>query len=300
MAIVECVTRVVAQKARANAQEFFQRKNSSGEEVAQWLANNKLAHYTSTIDTLRMNSLRKISEMTPDDVLNVHKTFLEQNADMMKGQFSDIANLGDRINLGSAVKALKGDKRTRSIEDQIFFSKDRKVAGFNVLSAQNQLELVFAKKRYHFFLVAFMIGCCLYNVSNALAYWDRQNYTPKTFSVMRYGVQLSQDGGNWIDLSCADRTGVACIFESSVLASQPDKIVLNLFDQPQLARYVKILHGRGWKKRTNLGLAGFTRKCEWESLVARTQGVFLSESSLMVCQATLSHDFLAPYFGIRS
>ena len=82
----------------------------------------------------------------------------------------------------------------------------------------------------------------------ALAYRDLQNHTQKTFSVMTYGVQLSQDGGNWSDLPCADRVGTcrapivsACIFESSVLASQPDEIVHNLFNEPQLARFVKIL-----------------------------------------------------------
>ena len=171
----------------------------------------------------------------------MHQTFLAQNADMLQGQSIDIANLGDRINLGSAVKSLKGDKRTRTISEKVFFFKDRMVAGFTVLTAQNQLELVFAKKRYHFILVSLFLATFVYNMYWALAYRDRQNYTPKTFSVTTYGVQLSADGGNWSDVPCPERPVGACVFESSILASQPDDVVRNLFDQPQLARYVRIL-----------------------------------------------------------
>ena len=160
---------------------------------------------------------------------------------MLQGQSIDIANLGDRINLGSAVKSLKGDVRTRTISEKTFFFKDRMVGGFTVLTAQNQLELVFAKKRYHFILVSLFLATFVYNMYWALAYRDRQNYTPKTFSVTTYGVQLSADGGNWSDVPCPERTVGACVFESSILASQPDDIVRNLFDQPQLARYVRIL-----------------------------------------------------------
>jgi hypothetical protein len=160
---------------------------------------------------------------------------------MLQGQSIDIANLGDRINLGSAVKSLKGDVRTRTISEKTFFFKDRMVGGFTVLTAQNQLELVFAKKRYHFILVSLFLATFVYNMYWALAYRDRQNYTAKTFSVTTYGVQLSADGGNWSDVPCPERTVGACVFESSILASQPDDIVRNLFDQPQLARYVRIL-----------------------------------------------------------
>ena len=241
-AITACASRLVSKKTRASALLSFERTRTSGQEVAEWLASYKLAHYTSTLDRLRLDTLRKISDMTSDDVLKVHQTFLAQNADMMQGQSLDIANLGDRIILGSAVKALKGDKRTRTITDKAFFFKDQKVKGFTVLTAQNQLELVFAKKRYHFTLVAlFTFVAFPYNMYWALAYRDRQNYTPKTFSVTTYGAQISSDAGNWTDLPCIQSTGGACVFESSVLASQPDEIVQNLFDQPQLARYVKIL-----------------------------------------------------------
>jgi len=240
-AITACASRLVSKKTRASALLSFERTHTSGKEVAEWLASYKLAHYTSTLDRLRLDTLRKISDMTSDDVLKVHQTFLAQNADMMQGQSLDIANLGDRIILGSAVKALKGDKRTRTITDKAFFFKDQKVKGFTVLTAQNQLELVFAKKRYHFTLVAFFAWISLYNMYWALAYRDRQNYTPKTFSVTTYGAQISPDAENWTDLPCIQSTGGACVFESSVLASQPDEIVQNLFDQPQLARYVKIL-----------------------------------------------------------
>jgi hypothetical protein len=244
LVIAECAARVVSKKTRANALSSFERKYPSGQEVAEWLATHKLAHYTSTMDRLKLNSLRKISQMTSDDVLQVHMTFLAQNADMLQGQSIDIANLGDRISLDSAVNALKGDKRTRTISDKVFFFKDQMVAGFTVLTAQNQLELVFAKKRYHFVLVSFFLVVFSYNV-----YWSLGipnalmvlGIGAKTFSVTTYGVQLSADGGNWSDVPCPERPVGACVFESSILASQPDDIVRNLFDQPQLARYVRIL-----------------------------------------------------------
>jgi len=75
----------------------------------------------------------------------------------------------------------------------------------------------------------------------ALLYRDRQNYRPRTFSVTTYGVQLSQDAKNWSDIPCTDHAGGACVFESGILAAQPDEIVRNLFVQPELARYIKIL-----------------------------------------------------------
>ena len=49
-----------------------------GEEVAEWLSSHKLAHFTSTFYAIKLNTLRKISEMTQDHVLKVHRTFLLQ------------------------------------------------------------------------------------------------------------------------------------------------------------------------------------------------------------------------------
>ena len=131
--IADCASRLASKRTRANALVSFERKHTSGQEVAEWLASYKLAHYTSTLDRLRLDTLRKISDMTSDDVLKVHQTFLAQNADMMQGQSLDIANLGDRIISGSAVKALKGVKRTRTITDKAFFFKDQKVDFANVI-----------------------------------------------------------------------------------------------------------------------------------------------------------------------
>ena len=246
---------MLAQKTRAVAQDTFQRKHPSGAEVSEWLANNKLAHYTSTLDGLGLNSLRKISEMTPEDVQNVHQTFLEQNSDMIQGLSLDIANLGDRINLGSAVEALNNDKRTMTLKDQVLFYKDPKVAGLNILMAQNQLELIFAKKRLHFLLIGIFFVGSVYNMYWALMYRERQNYAPKTFSVTTYGVQLSHDATNWTDLPCADRTGGTCVFESSILASQPDAIVRHLFIQPEPVRYLKILPWT-WSRMEEEDLSG--------------------------------------------
>ena len=83
-AITACASRLVSKKTRASALLSFERTHTSGKEVAEWLASYKLAHYTSTLDRLRLDTLRKISDMTSDDVLKVHQTFLAQNADLMQ------------------------------------------------------------------------------------------------------------------------------------------------------------------------------------------------------------------------
>ena len=158
--------------------------------------------------------------------------------------------------LSSAVKSLKGDKRTRTVKEQVLFYKDPKVSGFNVLTAQNQLELVFAKKRYHGLVVVGMVLITIYNLFWALTYRAHQiNSVPKTYSVTKYSMQLSADGGNWSDMTCA--AGLPCVFDSSTLAEKPDEIIRNVFLQEQLARFIKVLPWT-WSNMEEEDLLGLT------------------------------------------
>ena len=76
--MVDCANRVISQAMRARAEESFHKLYPQGEEVAEWLSSHKLAHFTSTFAGLKLNTLRKISEMTQDDVHKIHRTFLLQ------------------------------------------------------------------------------------------------------------------------------------------------------------------------------------------------------------------------------
>jgi len=140
--------------------------------------------------------------------------------------------------LSSAVSDLKGDKITRTLAEQLLYYKDPTVSGFNTLTAQNQLELVFAKKRWHGLLVGFFLFCFLYTGYWGLQYRDQLNYVPKTFSVTTYSIQISSDGRNWSDVTCG--AGVACVYESGVLVERPDEIVRNVFPETQMGRFLKI------------------------------------------------------------
>ena len=136
------------------------------------------------------------------------------------------------------MKELKGDKRTRTLADQVLYYKDRTVSGFNVLTAQNQLELVFTKKRYHATLVIFFVFSFLYTLYWGMYYGDQLNYVPKTFSVTTYSLQISGDGSNWSDVKCG--ASVACVYETGQLVSEPDKVVRNVFPEAQVGRYIKV------------------------------------------------------------
>lgn len=92
---IECANRVVSQTMRTRAEKTFRKQYPQGEEVAEWLLANKLAHFTSTFDGLELNTLRKISTMTTEDVHKVHRTFLLQNPDLTLGHSVETANLGD-------------------------------------------------------------------------------------------------------------------------------------------------------------------------------------------------------------
>ena len=76
--VVECANQYISQAIRSRAEETFHKMYPQGEEVAEWLSSHKLAHFTSTFSALKLNTLRKISEMTQEDVLKVHRTFLLQ------------------------------------------------------------------------------------------------------------------------------------------------------------------------------------------------------------------------------
>jgi hypothetical protein len=147
--------------------------------------------------------------------------------------------------LSAAVKELKGDKRTRTLADQLLYYKDPTVSGFNVLTAQNQLELVFAKKRYHGALVGAFVLATLYTFYWGMEYRSQLNYAPKTFSVTTYSLQMSADGHNWSDVTCGAGAGqpapaAACVYESGVLAAKPDEVVRNVFPEAQVARFIKV------------------------------------------------------------
>ena len=141
--------------------------------------------------------------------------------------------------LSSAVSELKGDKITRTLADQLLYYKDPTVSGFNILTAQNQLELVFAKKRYHGLLVGFFVWCFLYTGYWGLQYRDQLNYVPKTFSVTTYSVQVSGDGRNWSDVTCGAGVAWACAMVAFVAARAPLRVLRRCFGRVAAAGAVR-------------------------------------------------------------
>ena len=60
---------------------------------------------------------------------------------------TDVVLQGQRVVLGAAVEVLKGTVKALPLREQLEIYSDPKVSGMNLIGAQNQLEVVAAKRK---------------------------------------------------------------------------------------------------------------------------------------------------------
>jgi len=229
--------------------EKLQFSNPHGEEVVQWLSQHSLSHLTSTFVRNKLNSLRKVSRMSREDVSRVHQEFCANTA---VGDASvDSAQVGGLVLLVTAVQSLEDDPRAKTLKERLRNFRDPTVSGLNLIGAQNQLEVVMAKKKWlGMFVFFFTLQTIFYSIG-AVHAMNLLSYTAQTRSVLTYSVQVSNNARAWRDVSCE---GSPCIFDSSALVAQQDTVVSTLFPQQELARYIQILpatwEGQNWNGKT--------------------------------------------------
>ncbi len=247
-AINECTARLIAGKAANKSIENFKFTTPQGEEVCNWLAERGISQYTSVFVALRLDSLRKVSRMTPDDLATVHLKFCSSTA--IADVTPENQDVGRRISLEEAVQSLRGNPITKTLQDQLDDYRDPKVSGLNLIGSNHQLEVFMAKGGWRYFFIVVLFACGLYWSYNSVLVLLQLMELTKASSVLTYGVQLSKDGNVWNSVVCNDRGGGPCVFESSILASRPGEVVTSLFPQQQEARYLKILAGT-WQEIYN-------------------------------------------------
>jgi len=238
--ILECAKRLIVVKASNRLVEKFQFTTPQGLEVCNWLADHMLSHYTSTFASNNLNSLLKVSKISSDDLFKLHHKYCLSTS--VLGQSSlDTDKLGNKVYLERAVKSLQNDPRARTIKWQLNNYRDPDVTGLNLLGAQNQMEVGFAKEYWKWGFVILFWLISAYLVIWAIINMKDLNYSMTTRSVTKYGVHLSLDGASWSHVSGSDCYGGPCVFDSSILTSRPDDVVTNIFPHVSEARYIKIV-----------------------------------------------------------
>ncbi len=247
-AIHECGTRLIAGKEANKSIENFKFTTSQGEEVCKWLADRGLSQYTSAFVSLHLDSLRKVSRMTSDDLATVHLKFCSSTA--IADVKLDNQDVGRRVFLEEAVQSLRGNPSTKILQDQLDDYRDPKVSSLNLIGANHSLEVFIAKKSWRYFFIVVLVALGLYQFYYIVPALLQMMELAKASSVLTYGVQLSKDGNVWNSVVCDDRAGGPCIFDSRILAYRPEEVVTSLFPQEQEARYLKILAGT-WQEIYN-------------------------------------------------
>jgi len=142
----KCAIRLVQEREGKSNLEKLQFSNPHGEEVVQWLSQHSLSHLASTFVRNKLNSLRKVSRMSREDVSRVHQEFCANTA---VGDASvDSAQVGGLVSLVTAVQSLEDDPRAKTLNERLRNFRDPTVSGLNLIGAQNQLEVVMAKKKW--------------------------------------------------------------------------------------------------------------------------------------------------------
>jgi hypothetical protein len=239
--IHECVARLVAEKEAKSSVKDFLFSTPQGEEVYHWLSEQGLSQYTSSFVSVRLNSLRKISRMTSDDLFKVHQKFCSSTAHAELAHEND--DVGSRVFLEEAVQALKDDPRTKTLQEQLDDFRDPKVSGLNLMGANHQLEVLMAQRGWRWFFLSALLCAGLYQGFGAVTGFARLSNIITSGNILTYGVQLSTNGTLWIPVVAKDGNGDAYLFDSSALASKPGNVVSALFPQEEKARYIKILPG---------------------------------------------------------
>ena len=238
-AIYECAVRMVQERTEKSQVEMFAFSTPQGHEVCTWLADHMLSHYASTFARNKLDSLRKVANMTPEDVAVVHTEYCSVRSISERDAGAEVGSL---VFLREAILSLKDDNRAGTLKHQLNWYRDEEVSGVNLLKAQNQAEVFFGRRYWYWMCVSWAIFACALGCYWTIAFVSNVRLRNINRSVLSYGVQLSRDGRNWSHVTCTDRNG-PCVFDANILASQPSSIVSNLFPSEFESRYVKVLPG---------------------------------------------------------
>ena len=255
--IYECTVRLFNERRERRAVEIFKFSTPQGQEVFEWLADNRLLPFAPIFAQNKLNSLRKVSRLTHEEVVEVNE---ELYASQRKEQDAAVHQHGTRVALSDAIESLKGDLRAQTIQTQMHNYRDSKVSMLNMLGAQNQVSAVISKKPWLICWIFVMGIFSIWSVTSGLSLTTELSYTTINRSVLTYGVQLSKDSHTWQYVSCQRTNGGRCAFEIS--GTKSDVLATGLFPQDEEARYVRILpwtwngmqDGRGADMR--LGILG--------------------------------------------
>ena len=249
--IYECAVRQVAEHRARRALKHFKFSTPQGEQVYEWLADNRLLQFASIFAKNRLDSLRKVSRLTHEEVVAINKElYALQQRDSSREEGAVDQQHGTRVALGDAIERLKGDPSTKTIQEQMEGYNDSQVSVLNLLGAKNQSAAWLGKRLWVFVWCSFFgFGTCWF-LQSCMDLMRELDYTTKHRSVVRYGVQLSNDTHTWRYVSCADNQASSCVFERT-LASDADMIASNFFPYEEESRYVKILP-RLWSGLNNV------------------------------------------------
>jgi len=260
--IYECAVRLVQERGAQGAVEIFKFSTPQGEEVYGWLADNRLLPFASIFAQNKLNSLRKVSRLTHEEVVEINQ---ELYANRRGDQGNNTQKHGTRVALGDAIERLKQDERTKTVQVQMEDYRDSKVSVLNLLGAQNQISALLSKTPWVITLTVMCVCMVVWDTirpQGGFATLSALGYTTMHRSVMTYGVQLSNDTNSWLYVPCPDKKGGPCVFDSSVTVTRPHALASGFFPQHHEARYVRILpltwngmeDGRGADMR--LGILG--------------------------------------------
>lgn len=143
--VYECAVRLVAEQRARRAVEHFKFLTPQGMQVYEWLADNRLLQFAPIFAKNRLDSLRKVSRLTYEEVVEINK---ELYARQQREEGAVEQQHGTRVALGDSIERLKGDPRTKTIQEQMENYNDSKVSVLNLLGSQNQSGAVLGKKSW--------------------------------------------------------------------------------------------------------------------------------------------------------
>jgi len=109
--------------------------NIKGQEVVDWLHVHALSSYAATFARLQLDSLHKVSKLSPEQIVAVSEAAEEDEvgAKCVTGHASTFP-VGVRIVLEEAVKSLRRDSRSLTLSQRLSCFTDAHSCGFfNVL-----------------------------------------------------------------------------------------------------------------------------------------------------------------------
>jgi hypothetical protein len=105
--------------------------NIKGQEVVDWLHAHALSDYAATFARLQLDSLHKVSKLSPEQIVAVSEAAEEDEvgAKCVTGHASTFP-VGVRIVLEEAVKSLKRDSRSLTLSQRLSCFTDAHSCGF--------------------------------------------------------------------------------------------------------------------------------------------------------------------------